>query len=169
VRWSGLNLKPRQLEGFVPLCPHGTFLSPQPPKLFANETLYQLSYTPNLIDFSELHGNLRSMKDTCLYRYRPMKANSINGATKAQHQPAPRTIPNVPCLKRHEIYGTYYAVKKIRGKIKTHALRSESRISITDRKLASENFASGWMVWNGEEMYRFDNGFRRIARKTIAR
>jgi hypothetical protein len=65
-----------------------------------------------------------------------MKANSINGATKAQHQPAPRTIPNVPCLKRHEIYGTYYAVKKIRGKIKTHALRSESRISITDRKLA---------------------------------
>jgi hypothetical protein len=29
--------------------------SPQPPKLFANETLYQLSYTPNMIDFSELH------------------------------------------------------------------------------------------------------------------
>jgi hypothetical protein len=25
-------------------------LSPQPPKLFANETLYQLSYTPNVID-----------------------------------------------------------------------------------------------------------------------
>ena len=34
------------------------------------------------------------------------------------------------------INGNYYAVKKIRGKIKTHALRSESGIAITDRKLA---------------------------------
>jgi hypothetical protein len=53
-----------------------------PDLLIANETLYQLSYTPNLIDFSELHGNLRSNKDTCLYRYRPMNANGIDGATK---------------------------------------------------------------------------------------
>jgi len=29
-----------------------------PDLLIANETLYQLSYTPNLIDFNELHGNL---------------------------------------------------------------------------------------------------------------
>ena len=33
-----------------------------PDLLIANETLYQLSYTPNLIDFNELHGNLRSKK-----------------------------------------------------------------------------------------------------------
>ena len=31
-----------------------------PDLLIANETLYQLSYTPNFIDFSELHGDLRS-------------------------------------------------------------------------------------------------------------
>jgi hypothetical protein len=29
-----------------------------PGLLIANETLYQLSYTPNLLDSSELHGNL---------------------------------------------------------------------------------------------------------------
>jgi hypothetical protein len=44
-----------------------------PDLLIANETLYQLSYTPNLIDFSELHGHLRSKKDACLYRHRPMR------------------------------------------------------------------------------------------------
>jgi hypothetical protein len=30
--------------------------SPQPLKLFANETLYQLSYTPILIDFKHLQN-----------------------------------------------------------------------------------------------------------------
>jgi hypothetical protein len=45
-----------------------------PDLLIANETLYQLSYTPNLIDFSELHDNLRNKKDACLYRQREMKA-----------------------------------------------------------------------------------------------
>ena len=30
-----------------------------PDLLIANETLYQLSYTPNVFDFNELHGNLR--------------------------------------------------------------------------------------------------------------
>ena len=48
-----------------------------PDLLIANETLYQLSYTPKLIDFNELHGNLPSKKDGCLYRHRPMKANGI--------------------------------------------------------------------------------------------
>ena len=33
-------------------------LRPQPPKLFANQTLYQLSYTPNSFKFSKLHGDL---------------------------------------------------------------------------------------------------------------
>jgi hypothetical protein len=33
-----------------------------PDLLIANETLYQLSYTPNLFDFSELHDNLRNAK-----------------------------------------------------------------------------------------------------------
>jgi hypothetical protein len=36
-----------------------------PDLLIANETLYQLSYTPNLLDFSELHGNLRK-RERCL-------------------------------------------------------------------------------------------------------
>ena len=75
-----------------------------PDLLIANETLYQLSYTPDLINFSKLHGNSGAKKDACLYR--------------------------------HEIIRNYYAVKKIRGKIKTYALRSESCISITDTKLA---------------------------------
>ena len=48
-----------------------------PDLLIANETLYQLSYTPNLINFRKLHGDLRSKKDACLYRHKPMKANSV--------------------------------------------------------------------------------------------
>ena len=87
-------------------------MSPQPPKLFANETLYQLSYTPNLINFKKLHGNLRSKKDACLYR--------------------------------HEIWN-YYATKKIRSKIKTHACRSEIRIAITERRLAEQQLRECWM------------------------
>ena len=41
-----------------PALPTWDLLRPQPPKLFANETLYQLSYTPNIIDFRELHINI---------------------------------------------------------------------------------------------------------------
>ena len=36
-----------------------------PDLLIANETLYQLSYTPKFIDFNELHGNLRK-RGRCL-------------------------------------------------------------------------------------------------------
>ena len=36
-----------------------------PDLLIANETLYQLSYTPNMIDFNELYGNLRK-RERCL-------------------------------------------------------------------------------------------------------
>jgi hypothetical protein len=51
--------------------------------------------------------------------------------------PGPRALQAARSRKyRHEINGNYYAIKKIRGKIKTHALRSESRIAITDKKLA---------------------------------
>jgi hypothetical protein len=110
-------------------------LSPQPPKLFANETLYQLSYTPNLIDFSELHGNLRSKKDALSIPVQTMKANGIDSATKRSTSQFLRSILNVSCLKRHELNENYYAIKRIRGKVKTHALRSESSIAITDRKV----------------------------------
>ena len=65
-----------------------------------------------------------------------VRKNGIDSAAKRSTSQLLRSIPNVPCLKRHEINGNYYAVKKIRGKIKTHALRSESGIAITDRKLA---------------------------------
>jgi hypothetical protein len=34
-----------------------------PDLLIANETLYQLSYTPNFIDFSELQNRLREQKE----------------------------------------------------------------------------------------------------------
>jgi integrase len=65
-----------------------------------------------------------------------VKKNGSESAAKCSTSQLLRSIPNVPCLKRHQINGNYYAVKKIRGKIKTHALRSESGIVITDRKLA---------------------------------
>ncbi len=48
-----------------------------PDLLIANETLYQLSYTPNFFDFSELHDNLPKKKDACLYRRRTMMAHGI--------------------------------------------------------------------------------------------
>ena len=75
-----------------------------------------------------------SKKDLSIPAQTPMKA-------QAEHQPTSRSIPNVLCLKRHEINGNYYAMKKIRGKIKTHALRSESGIAATDRKLAERETA----------------------------
>ena len=65
-----------------------------------------------------------------------MKPKGIDIATKRSTSQLLRSIPNVPCLKRHKINGKYYAIKKIRSKIKTHALRSESGIAITDRKVA---------------------------------
>jgi hypothetical protein len=98
-------------------------LSPQPLKLFANETLYQLSYTPNVIDFGELHENYRSKKDALSIPAQTDESNVIDSATKRSTSELLQSIPNVPCLKRHEINAIYYAVKKIRGKIKT---RSES-------------------------------------------
>ena len=44
-------------------------MSPQLPELFANETLYQLSYTPNLrsqVSYMTISG---IVKDACLYRH----------------------------------------------------------------------------------------------------
>jgi hypothetical protein len=56
----------------------------------------------------------------------------------------------VPCLKRHEVNGSYYAVKKIRGKIKTHALRSENVFPITDRKIAERKLKE-WLEGSEED------------------
>jgi hypothetical protein len=39
-------------------------------------------------------------------------------------------VPNVPCLHRHRINGTYYGTKRLKGKEKDHSLDS------TDRKVA---------------------------------
>ena len=109
-----------------------------PDLLIANETLYQLSYTPNIIDFSELHyiSGARKML-VCT-------SNVIGRRHQAEHH---------PCLKRHEINGDYYAAKKIRGKIKTHALRPKSRIAITYRKLAERELRE-WLVWNGKTSFQ---------------
>jgi hypothetical protein len=54
-----------------------------PDLLIANETLYQLSYTPNMIDFSELHDNRRSKNATCLYQYKRMEPKGIEAPPSA--------------------------------------------------------------------------------------
>jgi hypothetical protein len=43
-------------------------------------------------------------------------------------------IPNVPCLYRHSVNGTYYGIKKKAGKRKEHSLETDDR-KIADRKL----------------------------------
>ena len=84
-----------------------------PDLLIANETLYQLSYTPNLIDFSELHDNLRSKKDACLYRH------EINGNYYA-YKENPQQDQNPPS-----------------------PLGKARQAAITDRKLVNGNCANG--------------------------
>jgi integrase len=44
-------------------------------------------------------------------------------------------IPNFPCLYRHKLNGTYYAIKKVAGKRKEHSLQTTDR-KIAERKLA---------------------------------
>jgi hypothetical protein len=112
-----------------------------PDLLIANETLYQLSYTPNSLITRNLYTRLGSscgylsISSVCT-KIDAVRKSGIHSAAKRNTSQLLRSIPNVPCLKRHEINGNYYAVKKIRGKIKTHAFRSESGITIRDRKLA---------------------------------
>jgi integrase len=43
-------------------------------------------------------------------------------------------IPNVPCLYRHSVNGSYYGIKKIAGKRKEHSLETTDR-KIAERKL----------------------------------
>jgi len=54
-----------------------------------------------------------------------MEAKGFDSATKRSTSRLLRSIPHVPSLKRHEINGNYYGVKKVRGKIKTFTLRSK--------------------------------------------
>jgi hypothetical protein len=75
-----------------------------------------------LINFRKLHGNLPN-RERCLSI--PAQAAEDKQRHQAEQLPTSQSIPNVPCLKRHEINGNYYAVKKILGKIKRHALRSK--------------------------------------------
>jgi hypothetical protein len=94
-----------------------------------------------VIDFGELHDNYRSKKDALSIPAQTDESNVIDSATKRSTSELLQSIPNVPCLKRHEINAIYHAVKKIRGKIKT---RSESGIAITDRRSPSDNCVNGW-------------------------
>ena len=71
-----------------------------PDLLIANETLYQLSYTPNLINFRKLHGNLRK-RERCLSI--PAQADEGKQRHQAEQLPTSPSTPNVLCLKRHEI------------------------------------------------------------------
>ena len=52
-------------------------------------------------------------------------------------------IPNVPCLYRHTVNGTYYGVKKLARKRKEHSLDT------TDRKLA-ERRLKDWLAGLGK-------------------
>ena len=77
-------------------------------------------------------------------------------------------FPNIPCLKRHEVNGNYYAIKKIRSKIKTYALRSESRTAITDRKLAGRTLRE-CLVWEREDELSTLRAFFQIIGQPICR
>ena len=122
-----------------------------PDLLIANETLYQLSYTPNLL-ISVSYMAISGSEKMLVYTSKADEGKRYRRATKRSTSQLLRSIPNVPCLKRHEINGNYYAVKKIRGKIKTHALRSESGIAITDRKLAERKLREWLDGLEGEEL-----------------
>jgi hypothetical protein len=102
-------------------CPQG-LLSPQSPKLFANETLYQLSYTPNTINSRDLLSNFRSTKNTCLYRFQQRR--------ESWYRPA---SPKHPACSMSEIIisinRNYYGVNKVRGKNKTITLRARNLAS----------------------------------------
>jgi hypothetical protein len=124
-----------------------------PDLLIANETLYQLSYTPKLIDFSQLHVTLPE-RQRCL----SIPPETNEGKRHRRKPPSGTTETSSKyskCLsfERHEINRNYYAIKKIRSKIKAHALRSESRIAVADRKLAEGNGASGWLE-NGKTSFQ---------------
>ena len=79
------HLGPRAVElprpktvSIARICPASSkqdLLSPQRRELIANETLYQLSYTPNLIDFNELYSNPRNTK-RCLSIQTPNEAGT---------------------------------------------------------------------------------------------
>ena len=64
-----------------------------PDLLIANETLYQLSYTPNMIDFSELHGN-RPERERCLsIPAQTDEANGIDSSTKLSNSQLLEVFP----------------------------------------------------------------------------
>jgi hypothetical protein len=62
----------------------------------------------------------------------------------------PRSIPECPCLKRHEINGTSYAIKKSAARSKPPALRSASGMPLRTRKLAERKLRE-WLVWNASD------------------
>ena len=55
-----------------------------------------------------------------------------------------KKIAAVPCLYRHEESGAYYGIKKVEGRILSHALKVESGQNITDRKVA-ERALRAWI------------------------
>ena len=67
----------------------------------------------------------------------------VHSASERSTRRLLRSIPHVPSMKRHEINENYYRVKKVRGKIKTLAVRSESGIAVTIERSPSESCASG--------------------------
>src|ERR1700752_4146570 len=74
-------------------------------------------------------ATITTQKDACLYGHRTKQAHGIASDTKRNISQLFRSTRNVHCLKRHEINANYYAIKKIRSKIKTDdlALKGKTR------------------------------------------
>jgi hypothetical protein len=53
---------------------------------------------------------------------------------RAQTREFLEKIPNFPCLYRHSVNGTYYGIKKVLGKKKSHSLDTADR-KIAERRL----------------------------------
>jgi hypothetical protein len=83
-----------------------------PDLLIANETLYQLSYDP----IQRISNSLQRFMQAANYG----------------------RSPNFPRLYRHQVSGSYYGIKKLRGKRKEHRLQSASSDSREDRAAVAE-------------------------------
>ena len=104
--------------------------------LLANETLYQLSYDP--IQFNCKH--LRRYLEGSNFLVSPVCVPLLVGMSKRRGQTREflEKIPNFPSLYRHSVNGTYYGIKKVSGKKKSHSLDT------TDRKIA-ERRLKDWL------------------------
>ncbi len=98
-----------------------------PDLLIANETLYQLSYTPKYLIIKVLS----SIQERAIFIETPVcHPVALNHFKRKSARQLLNKVQSAQWLFRHSINGTYYAQKKINGKRKEHSLDT------TDRKIA---------------------------------